>query len=192
MFVYFEIIFPQNPGKDVSIPTNKTLISSCQNFFEVEEPFSLPKDEFEKKWKGVNNVWVQFGNTKVLKKDPEGWTKTYYCRFKKQRDMYPRISSSKESQPPSEKKRRTSKHNTNLCKAQITITCKHNVVTVRKTHLDDPIHTHILMQVTSIRFQVQLSNTLKLKLPKAIVLLLSVKQLNKNSKMMRWALGSYN
>ena len=112
-----------------------------QKFFNVEEPFTLPKEEFENKWKEVSNIWVQFGGTKTLKRDPEGWTKTYYCRFKKQRDNYSRASSSKEPSP-SEKKRKTSKYDSELCEAQITITLKQGAVTVRKTHPDGPNHTH--------------------------------------------------
>ena len=36
--------------------------------FNVEEPLALSISESEAKWRG-NNVWVQFGNTKTLKKD---------------------------------------------------------------------------------------------------------------------------
>ncbi|RUS14970.1 hypothetical protein BC937DRAFT_93092 [Endogone sp. FLAS-F59071] len=66
-------------------PPNDTSISTInrQTFFDVTEPFSLSKDEFKEKWKEVDNIWTQLGNTKTLKKDPQGWTKTYYCRFKK-------------------------------------------------------------------------------------------------------------
>ena len=42
--------------------------------FNVEEPLTLSISEFEAKWRGVNNVWVQFENTKTLKKNPQGWT----------------------------------------------------------------------------------------------------------------------
>ena len=43
-------------------------------FFNVQEPFSLPVSEFEVRWRDVDNVWVQFGTTKTLKKNPDGWT----------------------------------------------------------------------------------------------------------------------
>ena len=39
-------------------------------FFNVEQPLTLSAREFEIKWKEVDNVWTQFGNTKKLKKDP--------------------------------------------------------------------------------------------------------------------------
>jgi hypothetical protein len=51
-------------------------------FFNVEEPLTLSAKDFETEWKEIDNIWVQFGSTKSLKKD-SGWTKTYDCQFKK-------------------------------------------------------------------------------------------------------------
>ena len=54
-------------------------------FFDIQQPFTLSIEEFEIQWKTIDNVWVQFGGTKPLKK-AIGWTKNYDCRFKKCRD----------------------------------------------------------------------------------------------------------
>ena len=43
--------------------------------FNIERPLTLSIQDFEAKWKEVDNVWVQFGSTKMLKKD-QGWTKS--------------------------------------------------------------------------------------------------------------------
>lgn len=107
--------------------------------FNVEGSPSFSIKEFEKKWKEVDNVWVQFGATKMLKKDPNGWTKNYDCRFRKRRS-----SSSKNPEIPVEKQRKTSTRDSNLCEAQITITLRNGIVSVRKTHPDGPDHTHDL------------------------------------------------
>ena len=40
--------------------------------FNIQNPLVIPILEFETKWKTVDNVWVQFGTTKILKKDPNG------------------------------------------------------------------------------------------------------------------------
>ena len=73
------------------------------NLFNIKQPLTLSIQNFEAKWKEINNVWVQFGNTKTLKQDPQGWTKTYDCRFKKRK-----ASSTKKSEIPVEKQKKTS------------------------------------------------------------------------------------
>jgi len=108
-------------------------------FFNVQEPFSLPVSEFEVRWRDVDNVWVQFGTTKTLKKNPDGWTKSYDCRFKKRH-----ASGTKKPDIPADKRRKTSQRHSILCNAQITLTLKNGVVTVRKTSPDSPDHTHDL------------------------------------------------
>lgn len=108
-------------------------------FFDVQKPLTLSITDFENKWREVDNVWVQFGGTKQLKKDPHGWTKTYDCRFRKRRD-----SSTKNSEGAVKKRRKTSHRETKLCEAQITITLQKGTVTIRKTHTDGPDHTHDL------------------------------------------------
>ena len=45
---------------------------------------------------------------------------------------------------PVEKQRKTAAREANLCEAQITVTLKYDVVTVRKMHPDGPNHTHDL------------------------------------------------
>jgi len=105
-------------------------------FFNVGEPFSLSVSEFEVRWKEVDNVWVQFGTTKTLKKD-NGWTKSYDCRFKKRH-----ASSSKKPDVPADKRRKTSLRDSSLCNAQITVMLKNGVVTIRKTNPSSPDHTH--------------------------------------------------
>ena len=104
--------------------------------FNVEEPITFSLQEFEVKWREVDNIWSQVGTTKPLKKGI-GWTKTYDCRFKKRR-----VNPKKDVKTPVEKQRKTSSRDPDLCKAQISITLKDNVVTVRKTHTDGPNHTH--------------------------------------------------
>ena len=98
----------------------------------------LSIQDFEAKWKEVDNVWVQFGSTKMLKKD-QGWTNSYDCRFRKRHS-----SSSKSLETPMEKQRITSIREANLCEAQVTVTLKNGSVTIRKTHADSPNHTHDL------------------------------------------------
>ena len=67
-------------------------------FFNIHQPFTMSIEEFEIKWKTIDNIWVQFGGKKILKKD-HGWTKNFDCRFKKRRD-----SSTKEPDIPAEKR----------------------------------------------------------------------------------------
>src|SRR5947209_10790159 len=75
----------------------------------------------------------------MVKKDPHGWTKAYDCRFRKRQP-----SSKKNPDVPVEKQRKTSFREPILCQAQITITLKNGMVTIRKTHQDGPNHTHDL------------------------------------------------
>lgn len=107
--------------------------------FNVEAPITFSLQDFEAKWKEVDNVWTQFGTTRKPKKDPNGWTKTFDCRFRKRAS-----SSTKNEDTPVEKQRKTSSRLTNLCQAQITVTLRDGVVTVRKTHPNGPNHTHDL------------------------------------------------
>src|SRR5947209_16698200 len=117
-------------------------------FFNVQEPFSLPVSEFEVRWRDVDNVWVQFGTTKTLKKNPDGWTKSYDCRFKKRH-----ASGTKKPDIPADKRRKTSQRHSILCDAQITLTLKNGVVTVRKTNPDSPDHTHDLKASDALKAQ---------------------------------------
>src|SRR5215472_17517091 len=91
--------------------------------FNIESPFMFSVQEFEAKWREVDNVWTQLGATKQLK--TSGWTKTYDCRFKKRR-----VYSKKNIDMPVEKRRKTSTREADLCQAQITVTLKNGVVTV--------------------------------------------------------------
>ena len=45
-----------------------------------------------------------------------------------------------------EKQRKNGAREADLCEAQITVTLKNNIVTVRKTHLDGPNHAHSLKE----------------------------------------------
>lgn len=117
----------------------QTLNGERLTYFNVDKPFTVSKEVFEIKWPQVDNVWVQVGQTKLLKKG-SGWTKTYDCRFKKRHS-----SSTKDSSLQVEKRRKTNIQLPNLCEAMITITLKNGVVTIRKTHGDNaPDHTHDL------------------------------------------------
>ena len=107
--------------------------------FNIQNPLVIPISEFEIKWKTVDNVWVQFGTTKILKKDPNRWTKSYDCQFKKRHAL-----SLKDPQLPIEKQWKTSQRNSSLCDAQITITLKNEIITIHKTNPDGPDHTHDL------------------------------------------------
>lgn len=119
-------------------PANPNYGGDRTQLFNIEQPLTLSMQEFDSKWNEVDNIWVQFGETKILKKDPNGWTKTYDCRFRK------RHSSSKKRLIPTEKQRKTSTREANLCEAQITVTLKNAIITIRKTHPDGPDHTHDL------------------------------------------------
>jgi len=120
-------------------PADPTYGGDRLKLFNVEEPLTFSLQEFESKWKEVDNVWVQFGTTKTLKSDSHGWTKTYDCRFRKRK-----TSSARSQDIPVEKQRKTSAREANLCEAQITVTLKNGVVTVRKTYVTGPNHTHDL------------------------------------------------
>lgn len=109
--------------------------------FNVDEPFTLPLTEFEEKWKEVDNVWCQTGKTERSKRHPDGWTKTYDCRFRKRQK-----SSAKDPNVPVNKKRKTSIHEPDLCNAMITVTHRDGSVTIRKTHPGGPSHTHGLRE----------------------------------------------
>jgi hypothetical protein len=39
--------------------------------FNLDKPLTLSVQDFEARWSEVDNVWVQFGTTKTLKKDPQ-------------------------------------------------------------------------------------------------------------------------
>jgi hypothetical protein len=123
-----------------SLSQNLTYGGDRLQLFNVGQPLTFSILDFEARWKEVDNVWVQFGATKALKKDPNGWTKTYDCRFKKRH-----ASSSKKADIPAEKRRKTSQRDASLCEAQITVTLRGEVVTIRKTRLDGPDHTHDLV-----------------------------------------------
>ena len=107
--------------------------------FNIESSLTFTMQEFEEKWTEVDNIWTQFGMTKLLKKDPSGWTKTYDCRFRKQRAY-----TKKNLDIPVDKQRKTSSQEANLCKAQITITFKSDNVIICKMHPDGLNHTHDL------------------------------------------------
>src|SRR5947209_3034529 len=62
----------------------------------------------------------------------------YDCRYRK------RHSSSKKNVEMPVEKQRKQPRKANLCEAQITVTLKYDVVTVRKMHPDGPNHTHDL------------------------------------------------
>jgi MULE transposase domain len=124
---------------DKHAPVNPNYGGDRLQLFNVEQPLTLSLQDFEVKWKEVDNVWVQFGTTTILKKGGGGWSKNYDCRFRKRH-----ASSAKILDTPVEKQRKTSIRDANLCEAQITVTLKNGAFTIRKTHADGPNHTHDL------------------------------------------------
>ncbi len=121
-----------------NLPTNPSYGGNRLQLFNIDHPLTFSAQEFETRWKEVDNVWVPLGTTRVLKK-AKGWTKNYDCRFKKRH-----ASSKKDKNTPVDKQRKTSTRDSDLCQAQITVTLKDGIVTVRKTHPDGPDHTHEL------------------------------------------------
>ena len=137
-------------------PDNPNYGGNRLQLFNIEIPLTFTMQEFEEKWTEVDNIWTQFGVTKLLKKDPSGWTKTYDCRFRKRRAY-----TKKNLDIPVDKQRKTSSWEANLYEAQITITFKSGIVIVRKTHPDGPNHTHDLKANDIIKWPSKLITFIK-------------------------------